>query len=63
MISEKTLRKWRGDALKMEVTNVDSIENPNPDTIISAAHYIELKERILRLTQELMDHHLMRKDR
>ena len=61
MISEKTLRKWRADALKSEITNVDSLENPNPDTIISAAHYLELKERILRLTQELMDLHLIRK--
>lgn len=63
MISEKTLRRWRADALKAEITNVDSIENPNPDTIISVAYYLELRERILHLTQELLDAHLMRKGR
>jgi hypothetical protein len=62
MISEKILRKWRTDSLKMrEPSNIDSIENPDPNTIVKASHWTELHDRILRLTQELMDLHLMRK--
>ena len=62
MITEKTLRRWRIDSLKMkEPSNIDSAENPDPDTIVKVSHWIELHNRILRLTQELMDQHLMGK--
>lgn len=53
MISEKTLRKWRRDALK-EVGNPVMQENINQ-------LYHEQNDRILRLTQELMDQHLIQK--
>jgi len=57
MISEKTLRKWRRDAL--QPTNVMDQSKPLVD--ILSFQSIEMKERILRLTQELLDAHLMRK--
>ena len=54
MISERTLKRWRKDALRAEY---------NIDTVISLAHAKEKDERILRLTQELMDLHLIQKGR
>lgn len=59
MISEKTLRKWRKEAL----TKTDVMDQSKSLVDILSSQSIEMKERILRLTQELMDHHLMRKDR
>jgi len=56
MISEKTLRKWSADALK-PANPIDSSEY----FIELHFHNIEMKERILRLTQELLDQHLLRK--
>jgi hypothetical protein len=52
MISEKTLRKWRKDALKY----------PANEEVVLTNHGMEMCERILRLTQELIDIHLMRKE-
>ena len=56
MISERTLRQWRKDALT-------KISSP-PE--VEALHYVysaaeQMQERILRLTQELMDLHLVKK--
>lgn len=59
MITEKTLRRWRKDSL-------NPTYNANPDETISAipvSHITELHERILRMTQDLLDQHLIRKDR
>ncbi len=53
MISERSLKKWRADALKYP-TNEDAAKT---------LHGMEMAERILRLTQELLDAHLMRKGR
>jgi hypothetical protein len=50
MISYRTLRNWRRDALK-ERNKLD--QSPN--------NVNELCDRILRLTQELLDQHLLRK--
>ncbi len=53
MISERTLRQWRKEALK---------DSQSPDWDEASAHYIrEMSKRILRLTQELMDLHLIKK--
>jgi len=52
MITERTLRQWRKDALKFK---------QDMRTVLEATPAIELCERILRLTQELLDQHLMRK--
>ena len=60
MISERLLKQWRKNSLAPEYT-IDTIENPHPDTIVSLNHILELHQRILRLTQELMDFHLMKK--
>ena len=56
-ISEKTLRKWRKDALS------DTTNPMRHDPTQKENKYWELQERILRLTQELMDILLMRKGR
>jgi hypothetical protein len=56
MITEKTLRKWRKDALQSLYSYVIDV---SPEAII--LHQQERDERILRLTQELLDAHLMRK--
>ena len=55
MISERTLKRWRRDALK---------GTQSPDWDKANANYIrEVSERILRLTQELMDLYLIQKGR
>ncbi len=61
MITERTLRQWRSDSLRAliilnsgvpDITNTGlSIKNITTDP----------HERILRLTQELLDQHLMKK--
>ncbi|MFA5151750.1 MAG: hypothetical protein WC554_04230 [Clostridia bacterium] len=52
MISERTLRKWRKEALEA-ITNTDEPKN-------SIEFFIVLEQRIIQLTQELMDQHLLR---
>lgn len=58
MITERTLRRWRKDALQEQTElipeGMDSIKLP-------LSRYLELHERILRMTQDLLDLHLMRK--
>jgi len=56
MISERTLKQWRRDALKATVIREE-------DNVVAAIHIsnIEMKNRILRLTQELMDIYLLKK--
>ena len=54
MISERTLKQWRRDSLTIDYNPI------NPD-LISYERLIELHQRILRLTQELMDWHLIKK--
>ena len=51
MITERTLKKWRGEALKFREKHAED----------RVAYQIELCERILKLTQELLDQHLLRK--
>lgn len=50
-ITERTLRQWRKDALKY----------PTSDDFALTKHGLEMAERILRLTQELMDMYLKNK--
>ena len=56
MISERTLRQWRREALK--ITHI-----PTDKDTVTYLHFgfEESKQRILRLTQDLMDFHLMKK--
>ena len=60
MITERTLRKWRKDALNVDkqVTHIclDGLTEEKTVKIIN-----DLCDRILRMTQELLDNHLMRK--
>jgi predicted nucleic acid-binding Zn ribbon protein len=61
MITERTLRQWRRDALTGRM-NIASADPARPESINETILFIdELNQRILRLTQELLDQHLMRK--
>lgn len=56
MISERTLKRWRKEALVYKAI-------PTDQTMIEATYSDnnELRQRILKLTQELLDQHLVRK--
>ena len=61
MISERTLRKWRGNALK-DISNPSVLAtNDGVSADFHAEEVKELNTRILKLTQELLDQHLVRK--
>ena len=60
-ITERTLRKWRGEALKTEDKKHDSILMYKGAPAGLCAAYLEYNKGILRLTQELLDQHLLRK--
>jgi hypothetical protein len=58
MIPERTLKNWRKDSLKKHMTT----KHLDPASIdIMFLRENELHERILRLTQELLDIQLMKK--
>jgi hypothetical protein len=59
MITERTLRQWRKDALKKQEHSI-LIKNGEETNMAVLLEY-ELHNRILRLTQELLDIHLMRR--
>jgi hypothetical protein len=61
MISERTLKQWRKHALHSNEQIILNYTTEEVDRI--QRHYRELQERILRLTQELMDLHLIQKGR
>jgi hypothetical protein len=54
MISERVLRKWRREALETLKCTVAV------DRVGATGELINSSERILRLTQELMDEHLLK---
>ena len=56
MISESTLKKWRKEALN---TNVLQIAHLLSTKQLPQKH-LEDNKRILKLTQELMDQHLLK---
>jgi hypothetical protein len=57
-ITERTLKNWRGEALNeirfIKTKAVDYAQIVKENTI---------QQRILRLTQELLDQHLLRKEK
>lgn len=55
-ITERTLKRWRKEALKEE-----SEYCPESHFKIDVAFYKEIQKRILRMTQEILDQHLLRK--
>lgn len=58
-ITERTLRKWRKEALKSKTEDNESMYKGIAPALASG--YTECQERILRLTAELLDQHLLRK--
>ena len=61
MTSELTLKRWRRDSLR---ANYVIIDESDPNCIRTTLnHIMELHHRILLLTQELMDTHLIMKGR
>ena len=59
MITERTLRTWRGDALRCD----KGVPQGGEALAHRTFQYEKCQERILKLTQVLLDIHLMRKDR
>lgn len=58
MITERTLKKWRKEALIIK----DSIDIPVEDELkVNRQSFTEYMNRIIRMTQELLDQHLLRK--
>jgi hypothetical protein len=58
MISERTIRNWRLDAL-VSINNLRSLPKEGINTDILRSE--EKDRRILRLTQEMLDQALMRR--
>jgi len=54
-ITERTLKKWRREALKSREILFPALDE-------SERGSLEEAERILRMTQELLDQHLLRKE-
>jgi predicted DNA-binding antitoxin AbrB/MazE fold protein len=62
MISKRTLVQWRIDALRKLANPLQSITVKNGEGInIALIEEAEVNERILRLTQELIDLDLIKK--
>lgn len=55
-ITKRTLEKWRKEALE-EVKSLEGHDRPTEGTIKRR----EVAQRVLRLTQKLIDQHLMRR--
>ncbi len=67
MITERTVRQWRVDALKSNVEEVRArlqFVGANEGEVLNTTvlQINELNRRILRLTGELLDYFLMRKE-
>lgn len=61
MISERTLKQWRKDALHSNEQLILNYTIEEVDRL--QRQYKETQERILRLTQELMDIQLIKRGR
>lgn len=63
-ITERTLRKWRKESLSHRSFIRKVITQPSHELepFTTKGRSIELHERILRMTQELMDQYLLRKE-
>lgn len=59
MITERTLRKWRKEALVAKA-ELNAQPRSEQDHWIQ---FMEILDRILRMTQELLDLHMLRKVR
>lgn len=61
MITERTLKKWRRDALRTMANAEDTKQMFSETSPGLAKAYIREQEKILQMTQELLDQHLMRR--
>lgn len=62
MISERMLRKWRRGALTSKSSAISKdVANEPTDVLVPRAVVINWSNIILRLTQELLDIHLLKK--
>ena len=61
MISARTLRKWRKEALQDEWRRQKLIDGG--DESQTSNKYFELQNRILKMTQILLDQHLFKETR
>lgn len=62
MITERTLRNWRKQALVDLRYSKNVTPTTNPEAVTTNTLYIDtLNKRIVRMTQELLDVHLLRK--
>ncbi len=62
MITERTLKQWRRDALKCKANPLLKFTPGSPESVdIAILKEQEYCERILRLTQDLLDIQLMKK--
>jgi len=59
MISERTLRKWRREALMLH--EEEARDNVEANVLFRSGLLYQLSDRILLMTQELMDLRLLRK--
>ena len=60
MISDRTLKQWRRDAIIIyDDVAIEALNYPKESPVFRAYH--QQRERILRLTQELMDLKLIQK--
>lgn len=59
MISERTLRRWRKEALDHSDDDLRITYRSTAQDL--AAAFIECRIRVLKMTQELLDQYLMKK--
>jgi len=60
MITERVLRKWRKEALQ----SADGCRrSPVPEVSVETSFLLDIQTRILIMTQELLDQHLLRRDK
>lgn len=59
MITERMLKKWRRETL---VDLKELSDSDNNAIVTQRKDYEEFQTRILRMTQELLDQHLLRKE-
>ena len=62
MITERTLKKWRREALIQCKTREETKELYKGTAEGLAKGYVECQEKVLRMTQILLDQHLLRRE-
>lgn len=62
-ISKRTLEKWRKDALEStaKINARNTIEENWTEPIANSFDIVKSNQKILQLTQELLDQHLLQK--